>query len=148
MQITLNHEEILVALKDYAAKIINIAPGNDITIDLKAGRGENGYSATLDIVPQQLTSSHEPKGPNTFNRTSGSVEGHLEPHHGILRDVSDVKNDPAIVPELPVAGEDMIDTKPTEPEVIEDVSEAEAEQAVDEYLEGAGAPTKSLFARN
>ena len=61
MQIVLQHDEILEALKEYANRIINVAPGNDINIDLKAGRGENGYSATLDIVPQQLTSNHKPK---------------------------------------------------------------------------------------
>ena len=56
MQITLNQDEILEALKDYAFRVINVAPGNDITIDLKAGRGENGYTATLDIVPKRSTS--------------------------------------------------------------------------------------------
>lgn len=51
MQITLNHEEIVAALEAHARKLINIAPGNTLQIELKAGRGENGYSATLDIVP-------------------------------------------------------------------------------------------------
>ena len=50
MQITLNHEEILKALDIYVRSQINIAQDHDIIIDLKAGRGENGYSATLDIV--------------------------------------------------------------------------------------------------
>ena len=56
MQITLNQDEIMEALKNYAFTIINVAPGNDINIDLKAGRGENGYTATLDIVPKRSTS--------------------------------------------------------------------------------------------
>lgn len=50
MQITLNHDEILKALDIYVRSQINIAQDQDIIIDLKAGRGENGYSATLDIV--------------------------------------------------------------------------------------------------
>ena len=51
MQITLNHDEILEALDAYVRTQIAIAPGQQVTIDLKAGRGENGFSATLDIVP-------------------------------------------------------------------------------------------------
>lgn len=53
MIITLNHEEILIALKNYANEIIQLSPNQEISIDLKAGRGENGYSATLDIIPKQ-----------------------------------------------------------------------------------------------
>lgn len=56
MQITLNHEEIVAALEAHARKLINIAPGNTLQIELKAGRGENGYSATLDIVPDTVVS--------------------------------------------------------------------------------------------
>lgn len=55
MQITLNHEEILKALDIYVRSQINIAQDQDIIIDLKAGRGENGYSATLDIVQSKVT---------------------------------------------------------------------------------------------
>ena len=51
MQITLNHDEILEALDAYVRTQIAIAPGQQVAIDLKAGRGENGFSATLDIVP-------------------------------------------------------------------------------------------------
>jgi len=32
-----------------------VAEDQDIVIDLKAGRGDNGFSATLDIVPAGLT---------------------------------------------------------------------------------------------
>lgn len=53
MQITLNQEEIIDAVKAYVRSQINIAPNQDIVIDLRAGRGENGFTATLDIVPQK-----------------------------------------------------------------------------------------------
>ena len=56
MIITLVHEEITEALKDYANKVIQVGPDREINIDLKAGRGENGYTATLDIVPKRSTS--------------------------------------------------------------------------------------------
>lgn len=148
MQIVLQHDEILEALKEYANRIINVAPGNDITIDLKAGRGENGYSATLEITPQRLTESHDPKGPNVHASSSeGSVglrtevveRTVVEPSKGILREV---------VPELPVEGETVVDTAPTEPvDPAAHLSEEQVNAEVDEFLANQN-PTKSLFARN
>lgn len=144
MQITLNQDEILEALKDYAFRVINVAPGNDITIDLKAGRGENGYSATLDIVPQKLTESHVPtQAVNRTEKSEGSVglrteviERTVEPRHGIMR--AEAVEAPV---ELPVVGEDVIDTKPEEEPQTQD----DADPDVDAYLEGQ--KTRSLFAR-
>lgn len=148
MQIVLQHEEILEALKEYANRIINIAPGNDITIDLKAGRGENGYSATLEITPQRLTESHDPKGPNiraSFSEGSVGLRTEViertvvEPSKGILRQVE---------PDLLVEGETVVDTAPTEPtDPAANMSEEEVDAEVDEFIANQ-APTKSLFARN
>lgn len=50
MQITLNEAEIFNALESYVRGQIAIKDDQAIEIDLKAGRGENGFSATLDIV--------------------------------------------------------------------------------------------------
>lgn len=49
MQIILQEDEILEALESYVRDQITIASNQEIKIDLKAGRGENGFSATLDI---------------------------------------------------------------------------------------------------
>ena len=71
MQITLNQDEILEALEAYVRNQINLAPNMEIEIDLKAGRGENGYSATLDIRPANLNvrnKKSEPK-PTLKNNT-------------------------------------------------------------------------------
>lgn len=54
MQITLNQDEIMNALENYVRSQINLAENQKIDIDLKAGRGENGFSATLDIVPADM----------------------------------------------------------------------------------------------
>jgi len=51
MQITLNQDEILVAIQSYVHTQINISDDQEISVDLKAGRGENGFTATLDIAP-------------------------------------------------------------------------------------------------
>lgn len=50
MQITLQESEILDALEDYVRSKISISESQKIIFDLKAGRGENGFTATLDIV--------------------------------------------------------------------------------------------------
>jgi len=49
MQIILEQNEIEAALIAYATSMISLREDQDISIDMKAGRGENGYSATLDI---------------------------------------------------------------------------------------------------
>ena len=60
MQITLNQDEILAALESYVRSQITVAEDQTIVFDLKAGRGEHGFSATLDIVPANVKS--KPKG--------------------------------------------------------------------------------------
>jgi hypothetical protein len=49
MQITLNQDEIELAITAYVRSQISIQDTQEISIDLRAGRGETGFSATLDI---------------------------------------------------------------------------------------------------
>lgn len=49
MQITLNQLEIETALKAYINDQVNLKEGVSIVIDLKAGRGPEGFSANIDI---------------------------------------------------------------------------------------------------
>lgn len=51
MQITLKQDEIESAIRSYVSGQVNIVEGNDVLIDLKAGRGPEGFTATIDIVP-------------------------------------------------------------------------------------------------
>jgi outer membrane biosynthesis protein TonB len=60
MQILLNQDEILEALDNYVRGQIAVNDDQTIDIDLKAGRGENGYTATLDI---RATKQPEPEKP-------------------------------------------------------------------------------------
>lgn len=55
MQITLNQEEIELALDNFVRSRISVSDGQDIVFDLKAGRGDNGFTATLEIVPSATT---------------------------------------------------------------------------------------------
>ena len=51
MQIILVQAEVEQAIKDYIANRVTLADGTDIVIDLKAGRGPEGFTANIDIVP-------------------------------------------------------------------------------------------------
>ncbi|AIX12415.1 hypothetical protein CPT_Pollock56 [Escherichia phage Pollock] len=140
MQITLNQDEILEALKNYAFSVINVAPGNDITIDLKAGRGENGYSATLEITPQRkevkTSNVHTGSTENTVGLRTEVVERTVESDKRVMHEVT---------PELPVEGVDIIDTEAKDPAA--DMTEEEVDAEVDAFMATQN-PTKSLFARN
>lgn len=54
MQIILEESEIMLALKTYVETQVNIREDQQIDIELKAGRGENGISATLKIGERQV----------------------------------------------------------------------------------------------
>lgn len=49
MKITLNHQEIELAVRNYVNGLIALQPGTDIAIDFSMGRGENPLSASVDI---------------------------------------------------------------------------------------------------
>ena len=51
MEITLNQSEIEQAIRNYLDTQFRINEGQDISIEMKAGRGENGFTASIDIVP-------------------------------------------------------------------------------------------------
>ena len=61
MQITLNEVEILSALETYVRSQITVAEDQKIVFDLKAGRGDNGFSATLDIMSSDTPVTAKPK---------------------------------------------------------------------------------------
>lgn len=51
MQITLDHSEIEKAIKQYVVTHAMPQPNAQISITMKAGRGERGYSCIVNIVP-------------------------------------------------------------------------------------------------
>jgi len=52
MQINLNNEEILSAIGAYVSEQGISTTGKDLSISIKAGRGNNGMSATVNITEQ------------------------------------------------------------------------------------------------
>ena len=76
MQITLDQNEIETALRNYVNDQVNIREGQEITIDMKAGRGENGFSATIDIVPTGTSKPQpEAKTLNIAEKTARAPRG-------------------------------------------------------------------------
>lgn len=74
MQITLDQEEIHDALTDYVRQRISIKEDQNIEIDLKNGRGENGTTAIINItssntvsrVIQSISTDDEDDEPDVF----------------------------------------------------------------------------------
>lgn len=51
MQITINQSEIEAAIRSHILSQINVKDGHEISISLKATRGEDGTTAIIDITP-------------------------------------------------------------------------------------------------
>lgn len=74
MQITLDQDEIHDALTDYVRQRISIKEDQNIEIDLKNGRGENGTTAIINItssnavsrVIQSVSTDDEDDEPDVF----------------------------------------------------------------------------------
>lgn len=60
MQITLNQDEIESALRAHITSQVNIREDQELALELKAGRGENGFSAILDIRTPTSEPAAEP----------------------------------------------------------------------------------------
>ena len=63
MQITLDQDEIHDALKDYVRQRISIKDNQNIEIDLKNGRGENGTTAIINITSPNAKNVHSISSP-------------------------------------------------------------------------------------
>ena len=74
MQITLNQDEIEQAIIAHVKSCINVADGTTIAVDLKAGRGDNGFSATLDIIPAAARA----EAVNTAVKIEAKVASHIQ----------------------------------------------------------------------
>ena len=57
MKVMLNDAEIKVALVDYVVGQGIDVSGKEVVVDMTAGRGENGFSANIDIVDARVESA-------------------------------------------------------------------------------------------
>lgn len=140
MQITLNQVEIETALKAYINDQINIKDGMEITIDLKAGRGPEGFSATIDIsapakkAPVTVTEAVKPAKQAVAQATSTSA-----PATGSVKAAAKVQPEPE--PE-----EEQVQQEETaEQEAVAEEAQAEEATAEAEEVQAEEQPRKSLF---
>lgn len=56
MKLTLNHAEMTAAITQYVKRVFTgLDPNAVVTVDMRAGRGENGYTAEVDItMPEDM----------------------------------------------------------------------------------------------
>lgn len=113
MQIILEEYEIMEALEAFVRERITLASNQTIDINLKAGRGENGFTATLDIKTNK--SSVAPTAPTPLMDVSAVL---AEAFNAVSLIQEETKEVPAIS-----TGEDRVEP---ESSVIE---EAAAEPA-------------------
>lgn len=135
MQITLVESEIKQALKNYINEQVNVKPGMEITVDIKATRGAEGNTAIIDIIkaePAPVVS--KPSGARVIPQAKE------EP-----KPVETVKEDPPFVPD---AKETPAQASAPESSASTDGAAAETSNAANASAEEAPAkPSKpSLFA--
>ncbi len=96
MQITLNQDEITTAVEDYLNNQINIAEGQEISIDFTAGRGPNGLTAAIDIRSASATAAEAPK--KTTPKVVETVESSTltKPKVVVEEAKSDVQDEPEV----------------------------------------------------
>lgn len=151
MQITINQTEIEAAIKAHILSQINIKEGHDISIQLKATRGDDGTTAIIDISP---SAAPAPIPTTPVNRESAGL--------GIKETVAKAKETPQEAakseskPE-PKAKEEKPEDPPFQPDTDAQASTdgAAAETSTAETAsadeakpqeEAAAAPRTSLFA--
>lgn len=112
MQIILEEHEIKAALVAYANSIVQVKDDQEISIDMKAGRGDNGYTATLSIQPkpQPVATGTKPRAAikPTAVETTQAAEPKPVAKTGLF-------TKPTIVADAPKE-----ETQATEPEVAEE----------------------------
>jgi len=126
MQITLEELEIHEAIRNYVRGQVNIAEDQQIEVDMKAGRSDSGFTATLKIskasnaqAPVQNTKPLLQFGAKPSNISTG--EERVEPDD----ETPVVDNTTASVSSNPFAG----DEEETEEENVEPEQEVEAAKA-------------------
>ena len=100
MKMTLNHEEINEAIVDWVAKQGIDLADKETTVELTAGRGQNGNSASIDIKPMNHKATVVAQ---VEERVWNDIEVAVEPQE--VGDVTEVE--PTITDDTPVLHSDF-----------------------------------------
>jgi hypothetical protein len=153
MQITITQAEIETAIQNYTLGLIAVREDMRIDIDLRATRGEDGYTAVIDITPNDTPPGGEPI-PETTPVTKPKAkaketaapsaepapEAPTEPKAAKPKAAPSIFKKPAPIPqEGPVVSSD--DMAPTDP--VETPAEASAEPVAADEPAVEQAPVES-----
>lgn len=115
MKFTLVEAEIKQALKDYAAKLITVAPGATIDIEVKATRGADGVTAEIDVaLPGAETA---PVAPVQTARVAAPVAPVVVPEQPKAEVIGQTPPAPVEEPEPQLENDDDVPLEPVEPSV-------------------------------
>ncbi len=78
LQITIDQSGIEEAIRKHIGELVQVNPGQEVSIELKAGRGENGHSAVINIgkpaaEPAQNAPNPGPEPTRVVRRTKPTV---------------------------------------------------------------------------
>lgn len=73
MQITLVQTELETALREYIGRQLTVSEGMEMFIELRAGRGTDGFTATIDIKPKKGSTQSSPI-PEASSASSSSTK--------------------------------------------------------------------------
>lgn len=111
MRITIVENEMKQAIKDFVLGQLNVAEGMDITIDLKAGRGDDGFTADINIVPGATVApkkTYTKRSAAPVVQTQDTAEEATEEAPGMVEEVS------YQVEEAPSVEDTSVKEEPTE----------------------------------
>lgn len=119
MKFTLVEAEIKQALQDYAGKLLTLAPGATIDIEVKATRGTDGVTAEIDVTLPGTTPAAPVQAP-VVKTTPAPVEVKPEPTPApaVVEPVPEqlaTATAPSEEPPLPNDDDGAFDETPAEP---------------------------------
>lgn len=88
MKLLLSQNELEQAVRNYVTGMISLQDGTDVVIDFKAGRGENGITAEVDINYLAVTSIPSIKA--SVDAAATSIDKQLQPAAEVVKDVAPV----------------------------------------------------------
>lgn len=119
---------MLTAIETFVRSQIVVSQNQKITIELKAGRGENGYSAILDIVPSKATTRSTP-APGAVNTPTKAAITETPEDRKEPSDEVEAKRKAAAEAASKTARKSAFTLKDEEPEAEEVTAEAEDKPA-------------------
>lgn len=113
MQVIIVQAEIETAIRNHILSLVSVNPGMRVDVDIAATRGKDGFSATIDIVPeaseptkkasdaeqesQPEVAEKKTPGPKPKAKVVFGKKADPEPVQEVVEEIADPKEEPAPV---------------------------------------------------